>query len=94
MIKNISNFYSQRPQGPPPPPPQGFGQNQGVNGQAPPPPPPNGEGCQEAGHRPPPPPPQFSQNQGVTGIEQLLSQFSSLGYSGQTSNLLQNFLSF
>lgn len=96
MAFNISNYFSQRPQGPPPPPPQTAGQN-GINGQAPPPPPPppnSEDGVQDRGHRPPPPPPQFDQSQGYSGLDQLMSQFSSLGYGGQTSSLLQNFFSF
>lgn len=92
MIKNISSFNFQRPQGPPPPPPEGFEGQNGQNGV-------NGHrhhhhhGPHDKGHRPPPPP-DMNQTQGYGGMEQLLSQFGSMGYGGQTSSLLQNFMNF
>lgn len=78
-----------------------FNQNQsfqgfGVNQQRPPGPPPgppphlSEQGCNQL---PPPPPPSF-QTQGTSSVESLLSQLTSQNYMGQSSNLLQNFLSF
>ena len=83
---NISSLLgqSQRPQFPPPPPPeQGTHSSQGHR-------PPPGQGPQEMNGNCPPPPPPNQANQ----LQQLLSQFSSQGYMGQSSSLLQNFLNF
>ena len=86
---NISSLVgqTQRPQFPPPPPPeQGM---QGPRGHRPPPP---GQGPDQTnGNCPPPPPPPPNQS---NQLQQLFSQFSSQGYMGQSSSLLQNFLSF